>query len=128
MKLPLSRLVGLAAFALALLPAGLAAADPSLLVSPTRVVFDGAKRTAVLTLLNNGSDPGTYRLFLVHYRMTLNGGFEEVKDLSAEDKLVDSLIRFTPKQVVLPPKQSQVVRIQIRKPEHLAAGEYRTHL
>lgn len=128
MKLPWSRLVGLAAAVLAVMPAGLAAADPSLLVSPTRVVFEGAKRTAVLTLLNNGTDPGTYRLFLVHYRMTPTGGFEEVKEPSAEDKLVDSLIRFTPKQVVLPPKQSQVVRIQLRKPEHLAAGEYRTHL
>jgi P pilus assembly chaperone PapD len=112
----------------ALLNAGLAWADPALLVSPTRVVFDGNKRTAVLTLLNNGTDTGTYRLFLVHYRMKPDGSFEEVTTPNEEELAVDRLIRFTPKQVVLPPKQAQVVRIQIRKPESLAVGEYRTHL
>jgi hypothetical protein len=113
---------------IAMLNAGRAYADPSLLVSPTRVVFDGNKRTAVLTLLNNGTDTGTYRLFLVHYRMKPDGSFEEVTTPNAEELAVDRLIRFTPKQVVLPPKQAQVVRIQVRKPEDLAIGEYRTHL
>jgi P pilus assembly chaperone PapD len=114
---------------LALVGAARAAlADPTLLVSPTRVVFDDARRTAVLTLLNNGNEAGTYRLFLVHYRMTPTGGFEEVTEPTAEDKATDAMIRFTPKQVVLPPKQTQVVRVQLRLPADLAAGEYRTHL
>lgn len=113
---------------LALAPMGRAQADPALLVSPTRVVFDGNKRTAVLTLLNNGTDVGTYRLFLVHYHMREDGAFEDVPQPSTAELAVDRMIRFTPKQVVLPPKQAQVVRVQLRLPANLADGEYRTHL
>lgn len=121
----------LLAFPLALLAtfgAGGALADPALLVSPTRVVFEGNSRSIALTLLNNGTDTGTYRLFLVHYRMREDGSFEEVKTPDDAEQQADKMIVFTPKTVTLPPKQAQVVRVALRKPANLAAGEYRTHL
>lgn len=103
-------------------------AEASLMVTPTRIVFDGPKRTAVLTLLNTGNESGTYRLFLVRYRMTDQGTLEEVKSPRPDEKFADEMIRFTPKQVVLAPQMSQQVRLQFRKPANLAAGEYRSHL
>lgn len=118
----------LVAAAATLLPAAPALAEASLMVSPTRVVFDGDKRAAVITLLNNGTESGTYRLFLVRYRMTPQGAFEEVKTPLPGEKFADDLVRFTPKQVVLPPKMSQQVRLQLRKPAGLEDGEYRSHL
>lgn len=105
-----------------------ARAEASLMVTPTRVVFEGPKRTAVLTLLNTGNEAGTYRLFLVRYRMTEQGTLEEVKAPLEGERFADEMIRFTPKQVTLAPQMAQQVRLQIRKPEGLAAGEYRSHL
>ena len=105
-----------------------ARAEASLMVTPTRVVFEGPKRTAVLTLLNTGNEAGTYRLFLVRYRMTEQGTLEEVKAANPDERFADEMVRFTPKQVTLAPNMSQQVRLQLRKPESLAAGEYRSHL
>lgn len=125
---PATAWLALAVMAATLLPAPPALADASLMVSPTRVVFEGDKRSAVITLLNNGTESGTYRLFLVRYRMTPQGSFEEVKTPAPGERFADDLVRFTPKQVVLPPKMTQQVRIQLRKPAGLEDGEYRSHL
>ena len=40
----------------------------------------------------------------------------------------DRIVRFTPRQVTLDPRVTQVVRLQVRKPENLEPGEYRSHL
>lgn len=41
---------------------------------------------------------------------------------------LQSLFRFSPREVTLEPKESQTVRIQVRKPAELPAGEYRLHM
>ncbi len=38
------------------------------------------------------------------------------------------MVQFSPRQVTLQPGASQTVRVMIRKPAELAAGEYRSHL
>ena len=38
------------------------------------------------------------------------------------------LVRFTPRQVELKPGETQTIRIQLRKPEGLKDGEYRSHM
>lgn len=110
------------------LPAGNASAVGDLLVSPTRLVFQGPRRTAEVTLINIGPTPATYRISLMHLRMNPDGTVVEFGEASAEDRVADSLVRYSPRQVTLEPRVVQTVRIQLRKPAELAAGEYRSHL
>lgn len=97
-------------------------------VTPTRVVFDDRTRSAELTLVNTGSAPTTYRVVLVHMRMSETGAITEIADALPGEAFADSLVRFSPRQVDLEPGVAQTVRMQLRKPAGLAPGEYRSHL
>jgi P pilus assembly chaperone PapD len=101
-----------------------------LLVAPTRVVFEGRVRTAEITLVNMGSSTATYRISFVHLRMSEEGGTKEIEPSGAEpgEQFADELIRYSPRQVTLEPHVAQTVRMQLRKPEDLEPGEYRSHL
>lgn len=103
-------------------------AASQLMVTPTRVVFDGKTRSAQVTVINAGDTAGTYRIAVVNKRMTVDGQFEEVKAAQPGELFADKMIRFSPRQVVLQPGKSQVVRLSLRKPAALNAGEYRSHL
>lgn len=99
-----------------------------LLIAPTRVVFEGRTRTAEISLINIGTGRATYRISLTRQRMTEDGRFEEVETPLDGERFADDLVRFSPRQVVLEPRVSQVIRLQVRKPANLAPGEYRSHL
>ena len=99
-----------------------------LLIAPTRVVLDTSKRTAEINLLNIGDKPATYRISLIHERMSPNGKLEEIVTPAPGEQFADDLVRFTPRQVILEPHVAQLVRIQLRLPAELEAGEYRSHL
>jgi hypothetical protein len=98
-----------------------------LAVNPTRVVFEGRTRTAEVTLTNKGRGSATYRISFIHTRMDGSGDVTECAkepgQVTAED-----LVRFSPREVTLPAGNSQVVRIQLRKPEVLPPGEYRSQM
>jgi len=99
-----------------------------LMVLPTRVVFDSKTRSAELMLINIGKKAATYRISFVHLRMNETGAFEAVVKPLPGEQFVDDLVRFTPRQIVMQPRVSQTVRLQLRKPADLATGEYRSHL
>jgi len=100
-----------------------------LLVSPSRIVFDMKKRTASINLSNIGSSDATYRISLVRMEMDENGGLSEVAlDQSPGAVNVPGLIRFSPREIMLRPKEAQTIRLQVRKPADLPAGEYRIHM
>jgi hypothetical protein len=99
-----------------------------LLVAPTRLVFEGRQRTGQLTLVNTGARTATYRISLVRMRMTETGAFREVQDPDSAERFADTLVRFSPRRVELPPNVPQTVRLQVRLPADLPAGEYRSHL
>jgi len=107
-----------------------AAGAGDLLVAPTRVIFEGNTRTTTVSLTNIGSAKATYRIAIVHQRMTETGAVQLLKDGEqvAGELFADSLVRFTPRQVTLEPRQGQTIRMQLRKPADLADGEYRSHL
>lgn len=111
---------------LVLLPLRPALAD--LMVAPTRIVFDKNQRTAQLDLINNGAEPATYRISLVNRRMSETGEFSAIDSPAPGEQFAGELLRYSPRQVVLAPGAGQVVRIMLRKPAGLAAGEYRSHL
>ena len=105
-------------------PAG-GAGIGDLLVAPTRLVFEGRTRAAELTLLNIGRQTATYRISFTHLRMTETGDLKEIETAEAGDRFADDLIRYSPRQVTLDPNVAQTIRLQVRKPEGLADGEYR---
>ena len=102
-------------------------ADATLVVTPTRIAFDQRTRTAQVTLSNTGDKIGTYRISFVRRHMLEDGNLIEAKK-GEKGNFSDELIRYSPRQVQLPPGQSQVVRLMLRKPRNLPEGEYRSHM
>lgn len=98
-----------------------------LLLAPTRVVFEGRKRSAEVNLSNIGPDRATYRISLVRMDMDEAGSIKE-RPLDPGSESLLSLFRFSPREVTLESQESQTVRIQVRKPAELPDGEYRLHM
>ncbi|HUP91636.1 MAG TPA: hypothetical protein VM074_05260 [Solimonas sp.] len=111
-----------------IMPAGAAEpAGPDLMLYPTRVVLDRAVRSAQVDLVNTSTEPATYRLRMVDRRMDADGQLlPEIE--GADGSSAAQMLRFSPRQVVLAPGAAQTVRIMLRKPPDLPAGEYRSHL
>jgi hypothetical protein len=117
-------------FRLALLLFALAApaARADLMINPTRIVLDKNQRSAQIDLINNGTDTATYRVSVANRRMTDMGEFLPADQPLPGEAFADKMITFSPRQIVLAPGASQLVRILVRKPADLAPGEYRSHL
>ena len=101
-----------------------------LTITPVRVVFEGRDRSAVVELINETDHVNTYRMTWVHMKAKPEGGYE-MDNLKQEDKnpfSVDSMVVFTPRQVTIEPHGHQIVRLSLRRPENLPAGEYRAHM
>ena len=111
-------------------------AGPDLVVHPSRIVFEKNTRTAEVDLTNTGDQPGTYRIVVENKRMDENGKFSIVEKDSKkpeakplpDEHFASDFIQYSPRQVELAPGAGQVVRVTVRKPADLAAGEYRSHL
>lgn len=121
----LPKLSWLAAFGLLLVSR---AAIADLMLFPTRIVFDKQQRAAQVELMNQGKTPETYRINLVNRRMGPNGEFIAIDAPGPGEQFAEPLLRYSPRQVTIAPGGSQIVRILLRKPDELAAGEYRSHL
>jgi hypothetical protein len=122
----LARCAPMGALLGALLASGPAAAD--LMLHPTRIVFEKNQRAAQIELINNGSEPATYRISLVNRRMTENGDFVAADTALPGELFAEPMLRFAPRQVTLEPGTAQTVRVMLRLPADLAEGEYRSHL
>lgn len=125
------RLYAVLILCLLVLTAMLAAKDVfaagQLMVSPTRIVFEGGERTKQVNLINNGSETGRFRISFVRRKMTSDGKIEEIAE-NEPGMYSDEFIRFSPRQVTLQPGQSQTVRLMLRKKRGIDDGEYRSHM
>ena len=104
------------------------AAYADLMLYPTRLVFEKNQRSAQVDLINNGAEPATYRISLVNRRMSETGELAPVSAPLDGELFASDMVQFSPRQVTLQPGTSQTVRVMVRKPSSLAAGEYRSHL
>lgn len=95
-----------------------------------RVVFEGSKRTEVLTLINDSDEEQTYRLSWRNMAMKDGISLSPVADGEAIAGFnpADNLVIFAPRRITIPAGGSQQVRLMMRKPADLADGEYRSHL
>jgi hypothetical protein len=103
-------------------------AQGDLLIFPKRVVFDGTKKSQDLNLANNGKDTARYIISVVQIRMKEDGSFENITLPDSGQHFADKNIRFFPRNVVLGPNESQVVKIQLINTGQINSGEYRSHL
>ncbi len=98
-----------------------------LMVTPTRVVFEGNERTTQINLINNGADTGRFKVSFVRKNMTPEGSIIDVEE-NEPGLYSDEMVRFSPRLVTLAPGQSQTVRLMLRKKSGTADGEYRSHM
>ena len=103
-------------------------ARADLMLHPNRIVLEGTQRTAQLELINRGTTTEVYRLKLVRRRMSDLGEFTAVDSPLPGELFADDLVRYSPRQIELAPGASQTIRLMVRKPAELPAGEYRSHL
>ncbi len=99
-----------------------------LVITPTRVELEGKQRSAAITIANNGTVQGFYRILAVNKKMTPDGILEDVNAADDSAMFADKMLRISPRSITIPPGGNQSVRILVRKPKDLAEGEYRTHL
>ena len=118
----------LSGLALLFMVIGESFAGSQLMVIPKRIVFSKNMRSAQVTIINSGDATGTFRISLNNKRMSLDGRLEDVRSADSRDMFADKIIRFSPRQVVLEPGKSQIVRLGLRKPSGLKDGEYRSHM
>ena len=105
----------------------LSTAHADMMISPTRVLMTEDSRSATLTLRNTSEGPRTYRLSLEDKRATETGSYTEIED-GEEWPSAEDMIRFSPRQITVGPRDNQTVRLSFRPPVGLPSGEYRSHL
>lgn len=99
-------------------------------VSLKRVVFEGPKRSEILTIINNSAEEQTYRLGWRKYKMDEYKSLRAVPEgEDASDVLwADKMIRYAPRRITVPAGASQQIRLLLRRPGDMQEAEYRSHL
>jgi len=103
-------------------------AQGDLLVTPSRIVFEGNKQKEQLNLLNMGQDTATYSISFVQRSMKEDGSFVTIEKPDSGQMFADPYLRIFPRQVTLAPREPQIILVQYRRKADMAAGEYRSHL
>lgn len=103
-------------------------AQGDLLIYPKRLVFNGSKRLQEINLSNNGTDTARYIISVIEIKMKEDGSFEMIDKPEPGQHFADKNFRFFPRNVVLGPKETQVVKVQLYRTAELAPGEYRSHI
>ncbi|HEY5591418.1 MAG TPA: hypothetical protein VIK55_10410, partial [Paludibacter sp.] len=78
-------------------------AQGNLLITPMRIVFDGAKQNQVLNLVNTGNDTATYSISLVQFNMKEDGTFVKIENPDEFQMSAKPYLRIYPLQITLAP-------------------------
>ncbi len=105
-----------------------ATAQGNLMLMQKRVVFEGNKRIATVQYANNSGDSAHYSVSLVHIRMNGDGTMERIDTPLTGEMFADDYVRYFPRNIVLGPYESQIMKIQLINDRNLKPGEYRSHL
>jgi len=103
-------------------------AQGGLLISPKRVVFEGNKQKAELSLMNTGADTATFSVSFRQYNMTEDGKLVLIEKTDSLGMFADPFLRVFPRKVTLAPGEGQTVMLQLRRKAGMKDGEYRSHL
>jgi hypothetical protein len=103
-------------------------AQADLLITPTRVVFEGNKQREELNLVNIGNDTAIYSISFLQYNQTEDGGYKIIQKPDSGQMFAEPYLRIYPRTVMLAPREPQVIALQCRRKPDMIAGEYRSHL
>ena len=104
-------------------------AQADVLVSPLRVHLDESNQTAAVIVRNPSDGPRTYRLEWIEQRMTEEGTYIKYKEgEEVQHRPASPYLRVSPRQVTVPARSNQSVRVNYRPASNMAPGEYRSHL
>jgi hypothetical protein len=106
-------------------PCLIAPAAAQVSVSPSLVLFDGEPGTRAITVENVGARDQVYRVSLINLRMEPDGRMLVAAEPRQGEHFAGDMVRFSPREVVLAPGASEVVRFRVA---NLQPGEYRTHV
>lgn len=102
--------------------------NASLLVSPTRVVFDDRDRVQEVILINTSTKTNTYRLEWEDKFALETGGYVQDYDESLFEKTAQPYLRFSPRQIILGPGERQIIKVMLRRTSSTDNDEFRSHL
>lgn len=105
-----------------------AGATKMLMMTPVRAIFSDRQRSMNLSISNPSKHSIRYTISLVTMRKGNDGKFFFVTDETEEEKLVKGMIRYSPRLATIEPGKRQVVKLMLRKPKDLPAGEYQTRI
>jgi hypothetical protein len=120
-------------------PTPVAKVGANLNISPKRLTFDRAGKSATVYIFNQGTTPASVDIGLVDRVMEPSGQISPADQAAAKPEtkpLVDRLqsakpmLLATPHRAVLEPGKGQTIRVRVMPgvAEQMAKGEYRTHL
>jgi len=102
-----------------------------LTIAPKQIIFTPNSKTKVATLYlsNSSNQVNTYRLRIIHYKMEKDGSFKEI-DIKKNNinYALNRKLRFSPRQVTVGPKSTQVVKVMLRGANNLKDHEYRSRI
>lgn len=99
-----------------------------LLVTPKRIVFDRSDRILEVLIANRGDSEEKYRISIVNRSMQENGQLSETDTPAENEHFASDVVKYSPRQVSLGPKETQKVRIMSRLKADSPEGEYRSHI
>jgi hypothetical protein len=97
-------------------------------VSPTFVLFDDEAATKAISVENTSPRKLVVRISLVDLRMLPGGKMVHADTSVADEHFADGMVRYSPRELVLEPGRSEVVRFQVPPCVNRPAGEFRTHV
>jgi hypothetical protein len=103
-------------------------AQGNLMITPRRVLLEGAQKTQELNLANTGKDTARYVISMLEIRMKEDGTFEQITAPDSGQNFASPYVRFFPRSVILGPGEVQTVKVQCTRQSQLTPGEYRSHI
>jgi hypothetical protein len=103
-------------------------ATKMLLLNPVRAIFTDRQRAVNVHVINSSDENITYTIALVTMRKDQKGNLYEPETETEQEKLIKSMIRFSPRRATIEPGKRQVLKLMVRKPKDLPTGEYQTHI
>ncbi|GJL85519.1 MAG: hypothetical protein DHS20C02_12940 [Micavibrio sp.] len=98
-------------------------------ISPKRVMIEDKQRSARLTIHNGTDQTLVYRFEWEHRAQVAGGNVLLMKEgeTVAGYRPAESMLRFSPRQVILKPNEHQRIRFLVQRPADMAEGEYHSH-
>jgi P pilus assembly chaperone PapD len=95
---------------------------------PTRIVIEDGQKFFSMIIKNNGDATGQYTIEAIDMDMKEDGSIVETPTGTPAPYSAVPFVHLSPRSVTLSPGKNQTVRILLKTPKVMEAGEYRSHV